>query len=122
MEGRTEGLHPSGPHHPCRGQSSSLGANPGGLHFTHKNLTQRPILNIAPGGEVVPYGQILFPGAGRSYPLGVKFSVCPSILLNIIEYSPMRMNKGVNIPPRGPMSPLGTVHPWGPRVKLRMTL
>jgi hypothetical protein len=38
------------------------------------------------------------------------------------------VNKGVNIPPRGQISPLGAkfnlgqVHPWGPGVKLRMAL
>jgi hypothetical protein len=36
----------------------------------------------------------------------VKFSVRPAILLNNRECSPLRMNEGVNIPPRGQMSPL----------------
>jgi hypothetical protein len=35
------------------------------------------------------------------------FSVRPSILLNNIEYSPLRVNEGVNITPRGKISPLG---------------
>jgi hypothetical protein len=39
--------------------------------------------------------------------MGVKFSVCPSILLNSIECSPLGVNKGVNIPPGGQISPLG---------------
>jgi hypothetical protein len=51
----------------------------------------------------------------------VKFSVCPSILLNSRECTPLGVNKGVNIPPRGQVSPLGAkftprgqLHPWGP--------
>jgi hypothetical protein len=55
----------------------------------------------------------------------VKFSVCPSILLNNRECSPL----GVNIYPRGQILPTGAkftpkdeVHPWGPGVKLRMAL
>jgi hypothetical protein len=54
----------------------------------------------------------------------VKFSVCPSILLNNKEYSSLG-----NFTPRGPISPLvdkfiprGEIHPWGPGVKLRMAL
>jgi hypothetical protein len=62
--------------------------------------------------------------------LGVKFSVRPSILLNSRECSPLGVNKGVYIPPRGQISPLGTkfipkseVHPWGGGGgKLRMAL
>jgi hypothetical protein len=56
----------------------------------------------------------------------VKFSVCPSILLNSRECSPLGVNEGVNIPPRGQISPLGAkftprgeVIPRGPGVKLR---
>jgi hypothetical protein len=37
----------------------------------------------------------------------VQFSVRPSILLNRRECSPLGVNKGVNIPPRGQISPLG---------------
>jgi hypothetical protein len=81
----------------------------------------RPILNFAPGGEVVPQGWI--------YPLGVKLSVRPSILLNYTDCSPLCVNKGVNVRPRGQISPLGAkftpmceVHSWEPRVKLRMAL
>jgi hypothetical protein len=66
---------------------------------------------------------------GRSYPLGVEISVRPSILLSSRECSPPGVNKGVNISPRGHISPLGAkfppwgqVHPWGPGVKLRMAL
>jgi hypothetical protein len=66
-----------------------------------KGWKQRPILNFTPRGKVVPQGWILSPrgefcppGANFvpwvwSYPLGVKFSACPSILLN------------------------NSVHPWG---------
>jgi hypothetical protein len=61
--------------------------------------------------------------------MGGKFSVYPSILLNIRECSPLGVNEGVNIPPRGQITPLGAkftprdkVHPWGPGVKLRMAL
>jgi hypothetical protein len=55
----------------------------------------------------------------------VKFSVRPFILLNSRECSPLGVNKGVSISPRGQISPLGAkfkfntggqvqVHPWGP--------
>jgi hypothetical protein len=37
----------------------------------------------------------------------VKYSVCPSILLNNIECSPLGVNEGVNFTPRGQISPLG---------------
>jgi hypothetical protein len=83
----------------------------------------RPILNFAPRGKVWRQGQSCLPGVkfvpwGRvwSYPLGVKFSVHPSILLNSRECSPLGVNEGVNVP-------LGDkFHPWGPGVKLRMAL
>jgi hypothetical protein len=77
------------------------------------NKNMRPILNFAPRGELWPQGRTLIPkgkfcppGAnfvpkGWSYPLGVKFSVRPSILLNNRECSPLEVNEGVNIPPRG---------------------
>jgi hypothetical protein len=40
--------------------------------------------------------------------LGVKFFVCPSILLNNKECLPLGVNKGVvNFTPRGQISPLG---------------
>jgi hypothetical protein len=48
-----------------------------------------------------------------TYVYGVKFSVCPYILLNSIECSPLGVNEGVDIPlgekfhPWGPSSPLG---------------
>jgi hypothetical protein len=37
----------------------------------------------------------------------VKFSVRPSILLNRSVCSTMGVNEGMNIPPRGQLSPLG---------------
>jgi hypothetical protein len=45
-------------------------------------------------------------------PLGVKFTVCPSILLNSRECSPLGVNEGVKIPPRGQISPLGVRAPF----------
>jgi hypothetical protein len=56
--------------------------------------------------EAVPQGWILSPG-GWSYPLGVRLSVRPSILLNSWQCSPLGVNKGVNIPSRGHISHLG---------------
>jgi hypothetical protein len=47
---------------------------------------------LSPRGEVIPWG--------------VKFSVCPSILLNSRKCSPLGVNEGVNIPPRGQILPL----------------
>jgi hypothetical protein len=41
------------------------------------------------------------------YPLGVKFSVRTSILLNSRECSPLGVIEGVKIPPWGQISPLG---------------
>jgi hypothetical protein len=38
---------------------------------------------------------------------GVIFSVCPSIILNSREYSPLGVKEGVHILPREKMSPLG---------------
>jgi hypothetical protein len=59
----------------------------------------------------------------------VKFSVCPSTLLNNKECSPLWVNEGVNFTPRGQISPLGAkftprgeIHPLGPGVKLRIAL
>jgi hypothetical protein len=59
----------------------------------------------------------------------VKFSVCPSILLNSKECSPLGVNEGVNITPGLQISPPGAkfiprdeIHPWGPGVKLRNDL
>jgi hypothetical protein len=73
---------------------------------------QRPIFNFAPRGKLTP-GAKLSP-RGEFCPLrvklspGAKFSVCPSILLKIRECSPLGgVNVGVNIPPRGQISPLG---------------
>jgi hypothetical protein len=60
---------------------------------------QRAIFNFTPGENFDPQG--------RSYPLGVKFSVRPSILLNNRECLPLGVNEGVNFTPRGQISPLG---------------
>jgi hypothetical protein len=74
--------------------------------FTVSKIARGPFLtsplgeNFDPRGEVVPKGQF--------NPLGVKLSpVCPSILLNSRECSPLGVNEGLNIPPRGQISPLG---------------
>jgi hypothetical protein len=94
------------PRHPARGRVQPL------LHHSQrKGLApgndQRPILNFTPGG-----GQTVIPGAkmsprGELCPLGVKISVRHSILLNGRVYSPLGINKELNIPPIGQISPLG---------------
>jgi hypothetical protein len=72
----------------------------------------RPILNFAPRGKLWPPGAI--------FPLGVKLSPGGGNSLfappfsQTVECSPLGVNEGVNIPPRGQSSPLrGQVHPWG---------
>jgi hypothetical protein len=99
-----------------------------------KIFFSKPILNFAPRGKLWPKGRSRPPGVyfvpwGWSYPLGVRFSVCHSILLNSRESSPLGGNEGVNISPWGQISPPGSkftprgkVHPWGTGVKLRMAL
>jgi hypothetical protein len=78
---------------------------------------QMPVLNFSPRGKLRPQGWSCPPGVnfvpwGWSYPLGVKYSVCPSILLNSRECSPLGVNEGVNIPPRGRIYPPGRqIHP-----------
>jgi hypothetical protein len=52
----------------------------------------------------------------------MKFSARPSILLNNKEYSPLGVNEGVNFTPGAKFTPRGEVIPWGPGVKLRMSL
>jgi hypothetical protein len=53
----------------------------------------------------------------------VKFSVCPSILLNNKECSPLRVNEGGQISALGAKFTLrGEIHPWGPGVKGKMAL
>jgi hypothetical protein len=69
-------------------------------------LSSPPGANFYPRGEVVPQGWIL----GVKLSPGVKFSVRPSILLNSGECSPLGVNGGVNIPPRGQISPMWA---WG---------
>jgi hypothetical protein len=56
--------------------------------------------NFDPRGEVVPQGWILSPK--------VKLSVRPSILPNSRECSLLGVNEGMNIPPRGKISPPGS--------------
>jgi hypothetical protein len=90
----------------------------------------RPILNFDPRGKlwphvkVVPQGWSLSPRGevipwGWSYPLGVKFSARPSIILNSRDCSPLGVNKGVNIPPRGQITPLGPISPLGARGEVK---
>jgi hypothetical protein len=75
-------------------------------HFGAKDeKILRPILNFAPRGKLWPRGRSCPPGV--NCPLGVKFSVCPSILLNSRQCSPRGVIEGMNIPPRGQISPLG---------------
>jgi hypothetical protein len=66
-----------------------------GTHFTNFFLSKGPFLTL-------PRGRICPPGV-TFVPWGVKFSVCPSILI----YSREGMNKRANISPRGQISPLG---------------
>jgi hypothetical protein len=61
--------------------------------------------NFDPWGEAVPL--LNFVPWGWSYLLGMKIFVCPSILLNSGECSPLGVNEGVNIHHRGQISPLG---------------
>jgi hypothetical protein len=57
---------------------------------TEKNLaTLRPILNFAPRGEVVSRGEF--------YPLGEKFSIRPSILLNCV-FTPVGERRSEHTP------------------------
>jgi hypothetical protein len=97
----------------------------------------RPILNFAPyeqtlnpgrichpGVSFVPQGWDLSPG-GEFCPLGVKLSpgveILLSILLNSRECSPLGLSEGVNIPPRGQISPLSDKsHPMGPSSHLEV--
>jgi hypothetical protein len=92
-----------------------------------------PGVKLSPRGEVIPPGAKLFPGGevipqGRSYSPGVKLSprdevipqgwrpsVCPFVLLKIIVCSPLGVNKGVNIPPRGQSSCSNIVKNWPPK-------
>jgi hypothetical protein len=71
--------------------------------LTYSSL--RPILNLAPRDKLWPQGRSC--PKGWSYPLGVKLSAHPSILLNSREGSPLGVNKGVNISHRGQISSLG---------------
>jgi hypothetical protein len=54
---------------------------------------------LSPRGEFCPLGVKLSRGE-------IQFSVCPFIFLNSRECSPLGVNEGVKIPPRGLISPL----------------
>jgi hypothetical protein len=56
---------------------------------------------------------------GSSYPLEVISSVCHSILLISRECSPLGVNKGVDIPPRGQILPLGPSSPLRARGEIK---
>jgi hypothetical protein len=85
-----------------------------------RNSKLRPILNFAPRGKLWPQGRSCPSGVNFvpwrwSYPLGGNSLFAPSFFyINSRECSPLGVNKGVNIPPRGQISTLG------PGVKLRM--
>jgi hypothetical protein len=73
-----------------------------------------PFLNSPPGAKLSPGGKVIH--------WGVKFSVCPSILLNSRVFTPWAERR-VNILPKEQISqlgakfiPRGEVHPWGPGV------
>jgi hypothetical protein len=90
----------------------------GKANFIHEiyfvvNFHRGPFLTSPLGANFDPQWWFLPPG-GELIPWGVKFSVCPSILLKRRKSSPLGVNEGVNIPPRGQSSPLG--------LKLRMAL
>jgi hypothetical protein len=74
----------------------------------HKHSTQKSIQIVRPRGPFLtsPLGANFDP-RGEFCPLGVKFSVRPSIFLNSRECSSLGANEGVNIPTRGHISPLG---------------
>jgi hypothetical protein len=77
---------------------------------TSSERCQRPILNFAPRGNFDPRAKlsprVTFVPWRWSYPLGMKLPVCPSILLNSKECSPLGVNEGVNISNRGQISPV----------------
>jgi hypothetical protein len=75
-------------------------------------------LNFAPRGELNPQGRscptgVNFVPYGWSYPLGVKFSVRPSILLIRCECSPGGWMKGWTFPLVAKFHPLGQNSPLG---------
>jgi hypothetical protein len=86
----------------ARGNQISTDSN---LH-----VFQRPILNFAPRGKLWTQGRSCPPGVNLvpwrwSYPLGVKFSAHPSILLNCSVFTPVGEWRGA--------FPLGDKL-WGP--------
>jgi hypothetical protein len=85
-----------------------------------KGVGMVPILNFALGANFDPQGWILS--------LGDEVSTWNSLFAPPFfwECSPLGMNKGVNIPPRGRMSPLrakftprGKLQPWGQTMLLK---
>jgi hypothetical protein len=85
----------------CQGEWKKLTP----VHFSGPFLTSPIGVNFAPGAKLSPRGE--FCVLGVKLPLGVKLSVCPSILLNSIECSPLGVNKGDKFFLLGPSSPLG---------------
>jgi hypothetical protein len=71
----------------------------------------RPVFNFAPGGEIGPLGVKLLPK--DEDPL-----LAPFVLLNIREFSPLRVNEGVNNTLRGQSLPLGKNFTPGGQLKL----
>jgi hypothetical protein len=83
-------------------------------HATWRDTKVNVCVNRGPQRWICPPGVNFVPW-GWSYPLGVKFSVHPSILLNSRECSPLGLNRGVNITPRGQSSPLAAKFTPGAR-------
>jgi hypothetical protein len=100
----------------------------------YSNLSLRPAVNfdprrqnLTPRGEVGTQGWTLST-RGWSYLPGWP-SVCPFVFLQRRAYSPVGVNEGVNISPRGQSSPLGAnfiprgkLHPWGQTMLLKKPL
>jgi hypothetical protein len=84
-------VHPAGRRYRIRPRHSGRSSCPPGA--------RGPFLTSPLGANFDPRGEFC--------PLGVKFSVRPSIFLNSRECSPLGVNEGVNIPLRGHISPLG---------------
>jgi hypothetical protein len=85
--------------------------------LVHEKRGLRLILNFAPRGKLCPPPRAKLSPRGEFCPLGVKFSVCPSIPLNSRECSPLWVNEGVNILLGANFTPLGAnyvVKDWPP--------
>jgi hypothetical protein len=74
-------------------------------------MTKGPLLLSPLGANFDPRGEFC--------PMGVKFSVHPSILLNSRECSTLGVNGGVNTHPRRQISPLGPSSPRGARGEVK---